>query len=79
MSIRIPVNRRAQAAGEPPPADTFNTGSELDPVVARNRDAGKERARRPRFGEAISDAAIRAATGAIAVSFAVVSRKHWPR
>ncbi|NTX28780.1 hypothetical protein HT746_16850 [Burkholderia pyrrocinia] len=37
------------------------------------------RSRRFRFGDAIEDAPPRAVTGSIAISFAVVSRRNWPR
>ncbi|KVL27213.1 hypothetical protein [Burkholderia sp. MSMB1835] len=37
------------------------------------------RSRRFRFGDALDDAPPRAATGSIAISFAVVSRRNWPR
>ncbi|AOR70272.1 hypothetical protein BBJ41_22155 [Burkholderia stabilis] len=37
------------------------------------------RSRRFRFGDAIEDAPPRAMTGSIAISFAVVSRRNWPR
>ncbi|KVE32378.1 hypothetical protein WS68_14460 [Burkholderia sp. TSV86] len=43
-------------------------------------DAGSSHRRgRRRFGDAIPDMPPRTATGAIAISFAVVSRRHWPR
>ncbi|WP_175745026.1 hypothetical protein [Burkholderia ambifaria] len=37
------------------------------------------RSRRFRFGDALDDAPPRAITGSIAISFAVVSRRNWPR
>ncbi|AXF23255.1 hypothetical protein CUJ89_22685 [Burkholderia pyrrocinia] len=37
------------------------------------------RSRRFRFGDAIEDTPPRAVTGSIAISFAVVSRRNWPR
>ena len=37
------------------------------------------RSRRFRFGDALDDAPPRAVTGSIAISFAVVSRRNWPR
>ncbi|ALV59875.1 MULTISPECIES: hypothetical protein [Burkholderia] len=37
------------------------------------------RSRRFRFGDALEDAPPRAVTGSIAISFAVVSRRNWPR
>ncbi|NTZ86374.1 hypothetical protein FCJ61_26050 [Burkholderia metallica] len=37
------------------------------------------RSRRFRFGDVLEDAPPRAVTGSIAISFAVVSRRNWPR
>ncbi|HKT63363.1 MAG TPA: hypothetical protein VJR91_07280 [Burkholderia sp.] len=37
------------------------------------------RSRRFRFGDALDDAPPRVVTGSIAISFAVVSRRNWPR
>lgn len=37
------------------------------------------RSRRFRFGDALDDAPPRAVAGSIAISFAVVSRRNWPR
>nr|WP_193100327.1 hypothetical protein [Burkholderia sp. Z1] len=37
------------------------------------------RSRRFRFGDALEDTPPRAVTGSIAISFAVVSRRNWPR
>ncbi|WP_338640070.1 hypothetical protein [Burkholderia pyrrocinia] len=37
------------------------------------------RSRRFRFGDAFEDAPPRTMTGSIAISFAVVSRRNWPR
>lgn len=37
------------------------------------------RSRRFRFGDALDDEASRVVTGSIAISFAVVSRRNWPR
>ncbi|AQQ34748.1 TPA: hypothetical protein ACUNF5_003702 [Burkholderia orbicola] len=37
------------------------------------------RSRRFRFGDALEDAPPRVVTGSIAISFAVVSRRNWPR
>ncbi|WP_415859489.1 hypothetical protein [Burkholderia sp. BCC1972] len=48
---------------------------------APQRRAGRVdgRSRRFRFGDAIEDPTPRAVTGSIAISFAVVSRRNWPR
>jgi hypothetical protein len=78
MSSRIPLNRRTRATREPTGASQYSVSSELDPRSVSNTDSG-ERARRPRYGDAMADTNSRATTGSIAVSFAVVSRKHWPR
>ncbi|WP_260435967.1 hypothetical protein [Burkholderia sp. Bp9143] len=68
------------------------TDMPCDPVVAGENRAAPDapaperravradgRSRRFRFGEALDDAPPRAATGSIAISFAVVSRRNWPR
>ncbi|MBN3787032.1 hypothetical protein G3N94_09025 [Burkholderia sp. Ac-20353] len=52
--------------------------SEPDPAAAA-APAPRNARRRPRFADAISDTERRATTGSIAISFAVVSRRHWPR
>lgn len=58
---------------------TVNAGTAGDEREAMPVRGADPRGRRVRFGDAIPDAPARAATGAIAISFAVVSRKHWPR
>ncbi|AWV03779.1 hypothetical protein DM992_31830 [Burkholderia sp. JP2-270] len=45
----------------------------------RRAERSDGRSRRFRFGDAIEDASPRAVTGSIAISFAVVSRRSWPR
>lgn len=45
----------------------------------RRAERSDGRSRRFRFGDAIDDAPPRAVTGSIAISFAVVSRRNWPR
>nr|WP_321807409.1 hypothetical protein [Burkholderia sp. BCC1993] len=57
-----------------------------DAVVTADARATKHRAghsdgrsRRFRIGDAIEDAPARTVTGSIAISFAVVSRRNWPR
>lgn len=45
----------------------------------RRIDRTDGRSRRFRFGDAIEDAPPRTRTGSIAISFAVVSRRNWPR
>ncbi|WP_065503666.1 hypothetical protein [Burkholderia stabilis] len=47
--------------------------------VERSDGCSDGRSRRFRFGDAIDDAPPRAVTGSIAISFAVVSRRNWPR
>ncbi|WP_082721833.1 hypothetical protein [Burkholderia sp. RF2-non_BP3] len=68
------------------------TDESCDTVVAGASDAGPDapapgrrtaradgRSRRLRFGNALDDVPPRAVTGSIAISFAVVSRRNWPR
>jgi hypothetical protein len=50
------------------------------PPVSEARAARADgRSRRFRYGDALDDAPPRAVTGSIAISFAVVSRRNWPR
>jgi hypothetical protein len=79
MPLRIPLNRRTRAAREPIGVSQCSVTGEVDPPSVSKSGSGSERARRPRFGDAMADTNSRAKTGSIAVSFAVVSRKHWPR
>ncbi|AOK57563.1 hypothetical protein WT15_29460 [Burkholderia stagnalis] len=65
----------ADAAGEPAAA----AGGEPGAAPAASAAPRNGRGRRVRFGDAIPDAPPRATTGSIAISFAVVSRRHWPR
>ncbi|RQR41341.1 hypothetical protein DIE22_03490 [Burkholderia sp. Bp9142] len=56
------------------------SGAESDAPVPERRAARVDgRSRRFRFGDALDDAPPRAVTGSIALSFAVVSRRNWPR
>ncbi|WP_175909520.1 hypothetical protein [Burkholderia sp. BCC1640] len=67
------------------------TDVSCDTVVAGASDAGPDAPaperrtargdgrRRLRFGNALDDVRPRAVTGSIAISFAVVSRRNWPR
>ncbi|HDR8943500.1 TPA: hypothetical protein QDA71_000464 [Burkholderia vietnamiensis] len=50
-------------------------------ATANERRAARAggRGRRVRFGDVPDDAPPQRVTGAIALSFAVVSRRHWPR
>jgi hypothetical protein len=79
MPFPNPMSRRTPVANEPVTAGQCDADSELDTASVRSPDPRNGRGSRPRFGDAISDTTIRATTGAIAVSFAIVSRKHWPR
>ncbi|WP_423763247.1 hypothetical protein [Burkholderia sp. NLJ2] len=45
----------------------------------RRAERSDGRGRRFRFGDAFEDTPPRAVTGSIAISFAVVSRRNWPR
>uniref|UniRef100_UPI003C7A75C8 hypothetical protein n=1 Tax=Burkholderia anthina TaxID=179879 RepID=UPI003C7A75C8 len=53
------------------------------PTPARRAVRADGRNRRPRFGnaldDALNDAPSRPVAGSIAISFAVVSRRNWPR
>ncbi|WP_408528342.1 hypothetical protein [Paraburkholderia fungorum] len=66
------MSRRTRAARQ------SVTDGEPDAASVHSPDPRSEPGRRPRFGDAIPDTPRRATTGAIAVSFAVVSRKRWP-
>ncbi|KVL70594.1 hypothetical protein WJ50_07400 [Burkholderia ubonensis] len=81
MSVGPSMQHPIAEAGEPAAVNACTAGDERDASPVRGPDprGGRGgRGSRARFGDAIPDAA-RAATGAIAISFAVVSRKHWPR
>lgn len=54
-------------------------GGESGTPLVDNAGSRKGRSRRPRLPDVTHASPLRAATGAIAVSFAVVSRRHWPR
>ncbi|KWE58244.1 hypothetical protein WL77_27200 [Burkholderia ubonensis] len=79
MSVGPSMPRPIADAGEPAAVNACAAGDERDAPPVRGPDPRGGRGRRVRFGDAIPDAPARAATGAIAISFAVVSRKHWPR
>ncbi|MBM2656128.1 MULTISPECIES: hypothetical protein [Burkholderia] len=49
------------------------------PAPERRTVRADGRGRRFRFGDALDDAQPRAVSGSIAISFAVVSRRNWPR
>ncbi|KVH37552.1 hypothetical protein [Burkholderia cepacia] len=53
------------------PADTH--------APKRRSERSDGRSRRFRFGDALDDPPPRVVTGSIAISFAVVSRRNWPR
>ncbi|WP_232435556.1 hypothetical protein [Burkholderia ubonensis] len=73
------MQRPIAEAGEAAAVNACTAGDERDAAPVRGPDQRGGRGRRVRFGDAIPDTPARAATGAIAISFAVVSRKHWPR
>ncbi len=55
-------------------------GVEPDTPMPERRTARSDgRGRRFRFGDALDDTPPRVVTGSIAISFAVVSRRNWPR
>ncbi|MGZ2747346.1 hypothetical protein [Burkholderia stagnalis] len=75
MSLSHLMPCPAGAADEPVAA----AGGEPGAAPAASAAPRNGRGRRMRFGDAIPDRPPRAATGSIAISFAVVSRRHWPR
>ncbi|HGL4261472.1 hypothetical protein [Burkholderia dolosa] len=64
-----------------PDAAAPSDGADAPDARATNRRAARVdgRSRRFRYGDALDDAPPRAVTGSIAISFAVVSRRNWPR
>lgn len=64
-----------------PDAAAPSDGVDAPDARATNRRAARVdgRSRRFRYGDALDDAPPRAVTGSIAISFAVVSRRNWPR
>ncbi|RQU96459.1 hypothetical protein [Burkholderia cenocepacia] len=66
-----------------PPCDVAGanacTGAADSHAPKRRAERTDGRSRRFRFGDALEDAPPRAVTGSIAISFAVVSRRNWPR
>ncbi|WP_241021708.1 hypothetical protein [Burkholderia sp. Ac-20353] len=78
MPFRHPMNPARCVALEPAVDRAPAGDSEPDPAAAA-APAPRNARRRPRFADAISDTERRATTGSIAISFAVVSRRHWPR
>jgi hypothetical protein len=79
MSFRSPMSHRAPAACQSAAVDQHVADAEPDTAADRIPEPRNERSRRPRFGDAIPNSNTSATTGAIAVSFAIVSRKNWPR
>ncbi|MFM0200756.1 hypothetical protein PQR53_12865 [Paraburkholderia fungorum] len=79
MSFRSPLNHQTQGSRESATPRQYNADGEPDTGSVPSPDPRNGHARRRRFGDAIADMPIRPTTGAIAVSFAIVSRKHWPR
>lgn len=73
MPIRNPMNDHPMSASEP------DAAGESGATLAGHADPRKGRGRRPRFGDVTAETQLRVETGAIAISFAVVSRRHWPR
>ncbi|MGP8471278.1 hypothetical protein [Burkholderia sp. PR2] len=84
----MPLDQAAECLTDVP-HDTVVTGAsdaEPDAPAPERRTArtartarADGRSRRFRFGDALDDAQPRAVTGSIAISFAVVSRRNWPR
>ncbi|HDR8857786.1 hypothetical protein WT21_05815 [Burkholderia territorii] len=59
-------------------ADTGDVAHDA-PAPGRRAARADSRSRRFRFGDALDDVPSRGGTGSIAISFAVVSRRNWPR
>ncbi|ALX16344.1 hypothetical protein P350_29985 [Burkholderia cepacia JBK9] len=80
--IVMSVDQAADCVAEPS-CDVENTNEHAAAADARAPKRRAERtdgrSRRFRFGDALNEAPPRAVTGSIAISFAVVSRRNWPR
>ena len=74
-----PVSERVAAPSCDGAAANERTTAVDTRAPKRRAERGDGRSRRSRFGDAIEDAPPRAVTGSIAISFAVVSRRNWPR
>ncbi|KVV42181.1 hypothetical protein WT27_11335 [Burkholderia territorii] len=59
-------------------ADTGDAAHDT-PAPERRAARADGRSRRFRLGDALDDAPPRGGTGSIAISFAIVSRRNWPR
>ncbi|KVC44825.1 hypothetical protein WL88_08325 [Burkholderia diffusa] len=79
--ITMPLDHAAECLTDVS-CDTVVAGAsdaEPDAPASERRTARTDSRRRFRFGDSLDDAPPRAATGSIAISFAVVSRRNWPR
>lgn len=79
MPIRNLMTDRLHTALETDDIGKMAVDSEAEKNKVDNSDSRKGRSRRFRYPDVTHETHLRAATGAIAVSFAVVSRRHWPR
>ncbi|TDG06599.1 hypothetical protein E1N52_19940 [Paraburkholderia guartelaensis] len=79
MPTRNLTTDRPRTAPESDAIGKTAVDSESDATLVSNSGSRKGRSRRARFGDVTHETQPRAATGAIAISFAVVSRRHWPR
>ncbi|WP_174910287.1 hypothetical protein [Burkholderia diffusa] len=81
----MPLDHAAECLTDVPHDTVVTDASDAEPdaPAPERRTARTARAdgrsRRFRFGDALDDAQPRAVTGSIAISFAVVSRRNWPR
>ncbi|AIO39776.1 hypothetical protein KDW55_04180 [Burkholderia sp. AU19243] len=78
MSVDLEAACVAAVPSDTVAADERRAAAAL-PVTEPRAARADGRSRRFRFGDALDDAPPRAVTGSIAISFAVVSRRNWPR
>ncbi|UXU91303.1 hypothetical protein [Burkholderia sp. S-53] len=80
MSVDHAADCVADTSCDAAVADERTAAAAADARAPKRRAERTEgRSRRFRFGDALEDAPPRAVTGSIAISFAVVSRRNWPR
>ena len=78
----MPLDHAAECLTDVPHDTVVTDASDAEPdapAPERRTARADGRSRRFRFGDALDDAQPRAVTGSIAISFAVVSRRNWPR
>jgi len=74
----MPLDHAADCVADQP-CDTAVANERTAAADTRAPKRRAERSRRSRFGDALDDPPPRVVTGSIAISFAVVSRRNWPR